>query len=260
MKIIDLKRITLAILLLSGTAVRASYADEHQEFPVIRESEVLTFDEQATTSACIEIELAPPTLSNPQPLSPTESGAETDPLSLVSEEDLVQSTGAVITSCADHWIASFPAPNVIKLGDGTEWTFNLGDSFLIRSWRTGDRIDICPKTNFLWASDYSYVLTNRSQAGSSIDVNCTLGPIKYGRFSAWIRGIDYANRQIYVVTGEGEQTTWVIHRNDDPFFQNLAVNSHVIIMNNGDFFWWFSPFNRILVHVELNQQLHARQL
>jgi hypothetical protein len=253
------KRLACSILMLSALIVTQGQA-EQQEFPVTRDSELLHSHEHETECTEAEEALHSHPLTEDLVTSPAVE-AEENSLSLVSPEEMVQSTGAALVSCTDHWIAEFPSPNVIRLGDGSEWTFNPSDLYIIRSWRVGDKLDMCPKTNFFWSSDYSYVITNRSQPNStSLDVNPSLGPVRFGRFSVWVQGIDNANRHLFVTTGEGEKTTWVIHKNDETFFRNVVVNSHLIIMNNADIFWWFSPFNRILVHVEFNQQLHARQL
>ncbi len=158
-----------------------------------------------------------------------------------------------------HWVDSFPAQNVLKLEDGSEWTFDTEEAYIARSWRAGDTVVLSPKSSWFWSSDFSYILTNKS-LGSSIDVNPFLGPVAWGPYTVWVAGIDHTKGHVYLVNGQSERSTWVINSSDMYLFKDWAVNDTILIGDNDSWLWWFSSYNHVLINVNMNHNLRAREI
>jgi hypothetical protein len=167
--------------------------------------------------------------------------------------------GSVVNLSLYHWIESFPQDNIIKTEDGAEWIFDKNDNYILRTWRPSDTIVVSPKGRWLWGSNYSYVMVNKD-LGSSIDVNLFLGPVAFGNFSTWIVGIDQNNGHIYLLNGMGERTVWEISNVDLYLFKDWEVNDTLIVGQNDSWFWWFSSYNHILINVNMNHFVRARQI
>ncbi len=168
-------------------------------------------------------------------------------------------TATTISPSLYHWIDFFPQDNIVKTEDGAEWIYDNSDSYIQRTWRPGDTIVISPKGRWLWGSNYSYVMTNKD-LGTAIDVNLFLGPIAFGNYSTWIVGIDYNLGQIYLLNGQGERTVWEISNVDLYLFKDWEVNDTLIMGLNDSWFWWLSSYNHIVVNVNMNHTVRARQI
>ena len=185
---------------------------------------------------------------------------KTQRLAFLTSDQMMRTATSSYTPNLYHWIDSLPYDNVIKLEDGSEWTFNLADSFKVRSWRRGDTLVLSPKMHWFWGSDYSYCLMNKT-LNSFVEVNPTdQGPVEYGTYSTWIVGIDYNNCQVHLVNGQGEKSTWVISNADLYLFKDWKLNDHVIIGDNDNWIWWFSPFNHVIFNVNMNHNVRVRHL
>ena len=158
-----------------------------------------------------------------------------------------------------HWIDCFIQDNIIKIEDGSEWIFDKTEGYIVRSWRAGDTIVISPKGSWLWGSNYNYVLTNK-ELGTSVNVKPFLGPIAFGPLTSWVVGIDYNLGHIYLLSGQGERTVWEVSNADIDFFKEWAVNDTVIIGENANWLWWFSSYNSIIINVNMNHYVRARQV
>ncbi len=158
-----------------------------------------------------------------------------------------------------HQIDHFPQDNVVQTEDGAEWIFESSNNYILRTWRPGDVVVITPKGKWLWGSNYSYVMTNK-QLGSSVDVNLFLGPIAFGSLSTWVVGIDMVNKQIYVLNGDGERSVWEISNVDEYLFKEWEVNDTLIVGENDSWLWWFSSYNNILINVNMNHHVRAKQI
>jgi|GEM_PF-1538031 len=168
-------------------------------------------------------------------------------------------TAANVSPSLYHWIDFFPQDNIVKTEDGAEWIFDSSDPSILRTWRSGDTIVIAPKGRWLWGSNYSYVMTNKD-LGNSIDVNLFLGPIAFGSYSTWIVGVDQNLGQIYVLNGQGERGVWEISNVDLYLFKEWEINDTLVVGQNDSWLWWFSSFNHIIVNVNMNHNVRARQI
>lgn len=170
---------------------------------------------------------------------------------------LHQSTMASYCPLSSHRIEYFPAYNMIKLEDGSEWTVDPSDEYKMRTWRTGDAIGLAPKTG--WWSAYTYVLTNKS-LGSSVNVLPFLGPVQCGFYTYWVVGLDSHLGHIYLINGRNERSTWVVSPRDMDLFKDWGINDTVIIGDNDNWFWWFTNFDHVLINVNMNHYIHAKHL
>ena len=171
----------------------------------------------------------------------------------------IPQTPTIASSSLYHWIDYFPQDNIVKTEDGAEWVFDKNDNYIMHTWRSGDAIVISPKGRWLWGSNYAYIMTNKT-LGTSVDVNLFLGPIAFGSYSTWIIGIDQNNGQVYLLNGQGERTIWEISNVDLYLFKDWEVNDTLIIGQNDSWLWWFSSYNHILVNVNMNHFVRARQI
>lgn len=158
-----------------------------------------------------------------------------------------------------HWIDSFPQRNIIKLEDGSEWIFDKSAADILQLWRSNHTVFITPKGTSLWGSNYTYVLTNTDK-GNSVYVNPFLGPIAFGQNSTWIAGINSSMGQIYVLNGLGERTVWEIANADLELFKDWQVNHTIIFGQNDSWLWTFSSFDHIIINVNMNHYVRARQI
>ncbi|MDN3506382.1 MAG: hypothetical protein P0S96_04035 [Simkaniaceae bacterium] len=168
-------------------------------------------------------------------------------------------TAANLSPSMYHWIDFFPQDNIVKTQDGSEWIFDSSDSSVTRTWRSGDTIVITPKGRWFWGSNYSYVMTNKD-LGDSLDVNLFLGPIAFGSYSTWIVGVDPNLGQIYMLNGAGERSVWEISNVDLYLFKEWEINDTLLVGQNDSWLWWFSSYNHILVNVNMNHHVRARQI
>lgn len=185
---------------------------------------------------------------------------------LLTSDQMIQATAANYSPHLYHYADGIPYQNVIRLEDGSEWTYSGADADLVRSWRKGDHGDalvLSPKITWIWGSDFSYTLTNRTQ-NTSIDVNPFKGPVSFGHSSTWVVGLDYYNGRAYIMHnqphGEAIKSTWAISSSDNYLFKDWQINDHVIIAENNNWVWWLSPFNYVIINVNMNHYVRARLL
>jgi hypothetical protein len=150
-----------------------------------------------------------------------------------------------------HWLASIADNNhTIELEDGSHWEVSLSDSYILRNWRREDSLVITPNYNFL--SSYDYYITNKNNYNSFVKANLYVGPLAFGPFSHWIVEIDYFGGHIYLEN----QMVWCVNPQDSYLLKEWAVNDHVIF---GLYESWFSPFDHILINVNMDNHVRARQ-
>jgi hypothetical protein len=168
-------------------------------------------------------------------------------------------TASHISSLLYHSIDYFPQDNIVKTEDGAEWIFDSSDVAAVRNWKPDDMVLITPKGRWFWGSNYSYVMTNKD-IGVSVDVNLFQGPIAFGTNSSWVIGVNQNLGQIYVMNGEGERSVWEISNVDHYLFKEWKVNDTIIMGQNDSWLWWFSSFDHIIVNVNMNHFVRAKQV
>lgn len=184
----------------------------------------------------------------------------------LTSNGMIQETAASYSPHLYHFAEGIPYQNVLRLEDGSEWSFSGTNADLVRSWRKGefgDELILSPKVTWIWGSDYSYVLTNKKQ-NTSIDVNPYKGPVAFGNNSTWVVGLDYYNGRAYLMHnqphGDAIKSTWAISSSDQYLFKDWQINDHVIIAENNNWVWWLSQFNYVIINVNMNHYVRARLL
>jgi len=144
----------------------------------------------------------------------------------------------------------------LELEDGSWWKVASGDTQIAASWGAFDpytrmgkpEVLIYPNTS--WFSSYTYKIVNKN--GTSIKANLSVGPIAFGEFTHWITGIDYYSGAVYLENG----SRWNISGTDGFVFNNWQVNDTIIVGVNDS---WFSSYDFILINVNMNNYLKAKQ-
>lgn len=145
-----------------------------------------------------------------------------------------------------HWVNGFYGiGDFVELGDGSQWKISYDDTYKTIHWKVGDPIIITH--NDSWFSSYNYFLTNEA-TGSYVKASLQVGPVTFGPYTHWVVGFDRAKKQVYLENG----TCWEVSDLGD-----WAINDTVMIGIN-DSFWW-SYFDTLLINVNRNLQVYARQ-
>ncbi len=137
----------------------------------------------------------------------------------------------------------------IELEDGSHWEVSATDAHLIWNWRREDSLVITP--NYNWFSNYDYYITNKSNH-TFVKANLYVGPLAFGPYSHWIVNIDYSTGHICLEN----QMIWCINPQDSYLFKDWAINDHVIL---GVYDSWFSPYDHILINVNMDNHVRGKQ-
>lgn len=149
-----------------------------------------------------------------------------------------------------HWLTSV-ADNSrsIELEDGSHWEVSSSDAYVLRNWRREDSLVITP--NYSWFSSYDYYITNKSN-NTYVKANLSIGPLSYGKFSHWIVDIDFFGGHIFLEN----QMIWCFNIQDSYIVKDWALNDHVII---GTYDSWLSPYDHILINVNMDDHARVKQ-
>lgn len=137
----------------------------------------------------------------------------------------------------------------IQLEDGSWWEISKSDANKVLGWANGDPLAIIPNTS--WFSSHTYYLTNRDK-GTYVKANLSVGPVAYGDFTHWIGSVDLNTGHVFLDNG----SCWCISSSDSKVFREWAPNDTIIIGYNDS---WFSSYNYILINVNMNNYLRAKQ-
>ena len=149
-----------------------------------------------------------------------------------------------------HWLTSVAdTGRSFELEDGSHWEVSPTDSYILRNWRREDSLVITPNSS--WLSAYDYYVTNKSN-NSYVKANLFVGPLAFGPYSHWIVDIDYFGGHVYLEN----QMVWCISPQDSSVLKDWAVNDHIIF---GLYDSWFSPYDHILINVNMDNFVHVKQ-
>ncbi len=147
-----------------------------------------------------------------------------------------------------HWLTSIADTNrSLELEDGSHWEVSPSDAYTLRNWRREDSLVITP--NYSWLSSYDYYITNKSN-NSFVKANLYVGPVAFGPYSHWI--VDIQSGHVYLEN----QMIWCISPQDINVLRDWAVNDHVIFGVHDS---WFSPFDHILINVNMDNHIRVKQ-
>jgi hypothetical protein len=149
-----------------------------------------------------------------------------------------------------HWLISISDNSrSLEMEDGSHWEVSASDAYLLRSWRREDSLIITP--NYSWLSSYDYYITNKTN-NTYIKANLYVGPLAFGPFSHWIIDIDYFGGHVYLEN----QMVWCVNSQDNYVLKDWAVNDHIIF---GLYDSWFSPYDHILINVNMDDHIRVKQ-
>ncbi len=143
----------------------------------------------------------------------------------------------------------------IEMEDGSHWEVSPFDSHMLGNWRRelslGIAVPLVITPNYCWLSSYDYYITNQSN-NSFVKANLYVGPVAFGPLSHWIVNIDPFGGHVYLEN----QMVWCINPQDSSVLKNWAVNDHVIFGVYGS---WFSSYDHILINVNMDNHVRAKQ-
>ncbi|PIS02854.1 MAG: hypothetical protein COT85_02140 [Chlamydiae bacterium CG10_big_fil_rev_8_21_14_0_10_42_34] len=159
-------------------------------------------------------------------------------------------------SNSHHWLASISINDSdqyeLELEDGSVWKINSYDGSKALNWRSNDPLTITQ--NNRWFSRHTYRIINKSN-GTSAEANLFLGPILRGEFSRFIANIDHSKREISL----NDNTYWEISYLDTAVFSDWDVNDYIIIGTNSNVSFWDSGSDVLLINVNMNNSVRAKQ-
>jgi hypothetical protein len=142
----------------------------------------------------------------------------------------------------------------IEIEDGSHWEVDPSSASTVTGWRLGEAISITPNYNSWFSYDnpaYEYYITNKNTQ-TYVKAKLKMGPVQFGLNSNWIISIDaYSGR---VVLQNNMQ--FHVDASERYLLKKWEVNDHIIL---GNYSSWFSGNNRILINVEMNNHVRARQ-
>ncbi len=182
---------------------------------------------------------------------------------IIEEEEELESAGIGIDrfppiyySSAHHWLTAVTILNnssyTLELEDGSVWKISSYDGSKALNWRENDPLTITQ--NNRWFSRHEYRIINKSN-GTSVEATLFLGPIELGEFSRFIIGIDYSCEEILL----NDMTRWEISSLDSSIFQRWALDDYIIIGTNSNTSIWDSGSDVLLINVNQNNCVRARQ-
>lgn len=172
------------------------------------------------------------------------------PREMTKPEFTLAAYGAYAFPINCHWLTSIAdSSRSFELEDGSHWEVSPSDTYILRNWRREDSLIITPNSS--WLSQYDYYVTNKSN-NTYVKANLFVGPMAYGPYSHWIVDIDYFGGHVYLEN----QMVWCVSPQDNYLLKDWAVNDHIIF---GLYDSWFSPFDHILINVNMDNHVHVKQ-
>lgn len=149
-----------------------------------------------------------------------------------------------------HWVTAISDTNrTIEIEDGSYWEVVEEDRYILNHWKREDQLIITPNYNWFLSGDY--YITNKNN-NTYVRVELCAEPVPFGPYSHWIVAIDRMSGHITLENG----ATWCIYSKDNSIFGEWEINDHVII---GVYDNWLHPFNHILINVNMDTHVRAKQ-
>ena len=156
--------------------------------------------------------------------------------------------GSYFTNC--HWLIGVSdIGRTIEMEDASHWEIVGADQYTLSYWRKNDTLVITP--NYDWFSSGDYFITNRNN-NTYVRANLYVGPTAFGQYSHWIIAIDHVSGHVTLENG----TVWCVYGSDSYLFREWEVNDHVILGLHDS---WFNSFDHILINVNMDTHVRAKQ-
>ncbi len=150
-----------------------------------------------------------------------------------------------------HWLSSISMQgDSLELEDGSHWKIPSYQAQTVYSWQRGDLLTITPNHSF-FSSYYYYI--NNACTGTSVPANLYIGPLAFTPpYTRWVVALDPIHCQVYLQDG----SSWNIALSDASLLNQWAPNDTIIIGENDS---WFSSYDTILINVNMNHYIRAKQ-
>lgn len=162
----------------------------------------------------------------------------------------------VYYSSSRHWLCAVvlldSSDYTLELEDGSVWKINRYDGVKALNWRSKDPLTITQ--NNRWFSRQEYRIINKAN-GTSVEASLYLGPILGGEFSRFIINIDHYGKEITL----SDYSRWDISYLDSAIFKDWALDDYLIIGINSDTSFWDSTSDALLINVNMNNCVRAKQ-
>lgn len=146
----------------------------------------------------------------------------------------------------------------LELEDGSVWKISSYDGAKALNWRTNDPLTITQ--NNRWFAKHPYRIINQGN-GTSVEASLYLGPVELGENSRFIVSIDHSRRKMLLSdSSHVANTTWEISYLDDSIFRNWELKDYIIIGTNSNTSIWDSSSDALLINVNMNNCLRAKQV
>ena len=180
-----------------------------------------------------------------------------------SEEETLETAGFIFDryppvyySNSHHWLVAVTVLDndkyTLEFEDGSVWKINHYDGKKTLNWRANDPLTITQ--NNRWFASHAYRIINKSN-GASVEADLFLGPIELGQYSRFIVGVDQSRREVFL----SDNTHWEVSYLDSSIFKDWAVNDYIIIGTNSNTSIWDSGSDAMLINVNMNNSLRAKQ-
>jgi hypothetical protein len=143
-----------------------------------------------------------------------------------------------------------------EIEDGSAFTVTRGHEYALLNWATNDPLVVSVNQSIFPSS--KYCMRNKN-TGTTINVDLKLGPLVNNPYTKHIIGIDYYYGEILLEDGSGYRSSWVVDSSDIHLIRDFLINQAIIIGENSGWNAWFSSSDSILINVEKNRSVRARE-
>jgi hypothetical protein len=142
---------------------------------------------------------------------------------------------------------------ILELEDGSGWEISAyeGKSKAVH-WQLDHPLVITQNNRYF--SKYTYRIMNTTNH-TSVEANLVIGPIERGDFSRFIIEIDYDQKEITL----NDNTQWEISYLDGSVFKDWKQDHYIILGTNSDSSFWDSEREALLINVNKNNFVRAKQ-
>lgn len=140
----------------------------------------------------------------------------------------------------------------LVLEDGSEWRINTIDGKKALNWRDNDPLTLTQNTR--WFTKFNYQIINKAN-GTKIEAKLFKGPKDNSEFARYITSIDKTHREITLTDG----THWEISYLDGLIFKDWAAGDYIIIGTNSNTSIFDADKDGLLINVNLDNYVRAKQ-
>ena len=140
----------------------------------------------------------------------------------------------------------------LELEDGSIWKISNYDATKALHWQINDPLSLTQ--NNRWFSRHDYRIINKAN-GTTIEASLFLGPVLNGEYSRYIISINHTRKEIIL----NDSTLWDVSYLDGSIFKDWALNDYIIIGTNSNTSIWDTADDAILINVNMNNCVRAKQ-